>query len=490
MNFLPKGSGTRPRVACEIAPEGVVAARSAEAGGAISGVARIPLAPGAVNPGLKPGNIVDRTAVVTALRRALEGIGGRPNGRGGDVSLIIPDSAVRVLLLDFDALPGKLSEALPIVRFRLKKLLPFEADDAMITYQAQSQSRMGVRVLAVAIPRDVLAEYETAAREAGFEPGVVLPSTLAALPAVADDEPALLVNAGIHGLTTAILRGGQLLLHRSVDLHGGAATLAPADLPAGSFKSAGSFESSATLPLVDLEDSAGEWSAQQPLPEHGRNPYADRLADEAAVQGFDGVTGLPVSPAFSAEGRTGRAGAIARGIDQQKHSEPGSIFASPYAASPYGSPTLDADLDSELHNAILIAPTSLGSLTDPAAAEQLQAIAAAALGDNGRPDPDARTPAWGRPATLSHELSQEIAHAVSVAAAYFEDTLSVMPRTVLSAGPMGAEALGSILQAHGVAQADDLRVRELVEASALAADAVTAAVPRSALAGVAGALRG
>jgi hypothetical protein len=86
--------------------------------------------------------------------------------------------------------------------------------------------------------------------------------------------------------------------------------------------------------------------------------------------------------------------------------------------------------------------------------------------------------------------SEEISHSVSVAAAYFEDVLSTPPRRILSAGPLGAEALTEILRAHGVAQTDDLRVKELVESSALGADVATASVSRSTLAGVLGAVRG
>ena len=218
MNLLPQASGTRPRVACEITAQGVVAGQSAVAGAPLAEVARAELAAGAVAPSLKPGNVVDRIAVIAAIARAVEGVGLRPNSRNGDITLIVPDAAVRVLLLDFDALSNKLTEALPIVRFRLKKLLPFDADDAMVTFQIMSNSKSGVRVLAAAVPRDVLNEYESAVREAGFEPGCVLPSTLAALSGLEDESTSLLVNANSLGVTTAIVRGGILLLHRSVDM--------------------------------------------------------------------------------------------------------------------------------------------------------------------------------------------------------------------------------------------------------------------------------
>ena len=135
MNLLPQPSGNRPRLACEISPQGVVAARAETATSPLSAVARVALKPGALAPGLKAGNVVDRVAVSAAIRKALEDVGVRSNARGSDLTVVIPDAAVRVLLLDFDVLPNKLSEALPIVRFRLKKMLPFDADDAMLTYQ-------------------------------------------------------------------------------------------------------------------------------------------------------------------------------------------------------------------------------------------------------------------------------------------------------------------------------------------------------------------
>jgi type IV pilus assembly protein PilM len=75
---------------------------------------------------------------------------------------------------------------------------------------------------------------------------------------------------------------------------------------------------------------------------------------------------------------------------------------------------------------------------------------------------------------------------VSVAAAYFEDTLQIAPETVLSAGTLGAETLSAMMDEGGLA---GLRVREMVDAGMLEAGASTATVPRCWLAGVRGALR-
>src|ERR1035441_3739654 len=118
MEFLPRSLGTRPRLACEVRADGVVAARAEDATAVLQAVARVPLAEGIVLPqfhpddavaenGAGPGSVagvretVGRGALVGAVRTALEQVG----QRGRDVTLVVPDAAVRVLLLDFDALP-------------------------------------------------------------------------------------------------------------------------------------------------------------------------------------------------------------------------------------------------------------------------------------------------------------------------------------------------------------------------------------------------
>jgi type IV pilus assembly protein PilM len=55
-------------------------------------------------------------------------------------------------------------------------------------------------------------------RQAGYEPGVVLPTSLAALAAVDSAEPVLATNLGVRTLTTCITNGQDLLLYRTLNL--------------------------------------------------------------------------------------------------------------------------------------------------------------------------------------------------------------------------------------------------------------------------------
>jgi type IV pilus assembly protein PilM len=200
-------------VACEIRPEGVVAARPGKRRDEIA-VAFAPMREGALIPGLKVPNLVDSHAVRSALESALGDIG----VRSGAVTVVVPDAAARVLLLDFDTLPAKRQEALPVVRFRLRKMVPFDVEGAAVSYQVMAEKKGQLNVLVTVMPGDVLAEYESAVRDAGYEPGAVLPSTLAAAAAVADSGATLMVNHTGASVTTAVTQDEEMLLHRSIDL--------------------------------------------------------------------------------------------------------------------------------------------------------------------------------------------------------------------------------------------------------------------------------
>jgi type IV pilus assembly protein PilM len=235
--LLFPGMNLRPALACEISPYGVLAARQDATEGLLTQFA--PLAEGAVLPGLHGANLVDRAAVVAGVKTAVQAVAERARGMGKAVgrtpsgrralTLIVPDAAVRVLLLDFDTLPSGRQEALAVLRFRLRRLVPFETEDAAVSWQTMGSGTEGVRVLVIAMPRAVLLDYEGAVREAGFVPGVVLPSTLAAMPLVGA-EPAVVINRNGGTLTTAILRGQELLLHRALQL-GGEEPAQAADAP-------------------------------------------------------------------------------------------------------------------------------------------------------------------------------------------------------------------------------------------------------------------
>jgi type IV pilus assembly protein PilM len=202
-------SNARPPAAVELSSQGAVAAV-----GAPPTYGHAALAAGALKPGVAEANILAPEAVAAALRQALDAV--NPPKRA--VTLVVPDMAVRVFVLDFDTLPTKSAEALSILRFRLRKTVPFDVEHASIGYQVLTRSRSDCRVLAAVIPGPVLAEYEAAVRSAGYEPGAVIPATLAALENLSSDEPVLLANLSPETLTMTIVQGDDLQLYRILEL--------------------------------------------------------------------------------------------------------------------------------------------------------------------------------------------------------------------------------------------------------------------------------
>ncbi len=212
----------RPPAAIEIAPEGVLAAARPAARGRRGAsepaqgnvYAYVPLSPGAIVPSIEEPNLRASESVIAAIRSALDEISPRTRA----VTVVLPDTLVRVFVLDFDSLPAKPSEAIPVVRFRLRKMVPFEVEHAGVSYQVLSQNASEWKVLAAVVPGPILAEYEAAVRSAGYEPGAVLSSSLAALESFESMEAVMAANLSAHSITTTIATGQELLLYRTLDL--------------------------------------------------------------------------------------------------------------------------------------------------------------------------------------------------------------------------------------------------------------------------------
>ena len=208
-----------PHIACEVTPDGVGAARAQD--GAIGAAHHCNLPAGTVTPALTSQNVQNARALSDAIAQALSAVG----GRGQEVIAVLPDSAVRMTLLDFDSLPDRRSEAEATVRFRLRKSLPFDIDKAALSFDAQ-QTPKGLRVAASIVLQSVLEEYESAFRAAGSSPGVVMPSSVGALGAVEDPRPTMLLKVCRDSTAVAVANEGQLLLFRILEGAGNTALTA------------------------------------------------------------------------------------------------------------------------------------------------------------------------------------------------------------------------------------------------------------------------
>jgi type IV pilus assembly protein PilM len=143
-----------------------------------------------------------------------------PNGhRKRRAALILPDYCARVAVLDFDAFPTDPHEQLALLRFRMKKSVPFDVDSAVVSFVQQPRRQDAkVEVLTAVISSEIVGQYEAPFRAAGFHPGLITTSSLAALNLVAPDGITLLVKLSGHILSVLVLDGSTLKLVRCVQM--------------------------------------------------------------------------------------------------------------------------------------------------------------------------------------------------------------------------------------------------------------------------------
>ncbi len=213
----------RPPAAVEISPEGVLAAArpAARSRRARSEPARTMSTPSFPSP---PARSFPASRSPTSARRKPSLLPSAPRStKSRPARAPLPSSCptllVRVFVLDFDSLPAKPAEAISVLRFRLRKMVPFRCGACRRQLSGPSaEPRPSAKVLAAVIPGPILAEYESAVRAAGYEPGAVLPSSLAALESLDSMEAIMAANLSAHAITTTITNGQELLLYRTLDL--------------------------------------------------------------------------------------------------------------------------------------------------------------------------------------------------------------------------------------------------------------------------------
>jgi type IV pilus assembly protein PilM len=202
-----------PPLAIEITPERVAAARYGRTG-AVDGYAVEALPPRAIVASAVESNIGNAAAVKLAVSNVCV----RLRAKEEDVALILPDPVIRVFVQHFDEFPRSAQEAEPMLRWKLKKSVPFEVDETLISYMRQSPREEGVDIVTALARLRIVREYEALAEAAGLYPGVVLSSSLAAITLLDDHRPTLLARVSTNSLTTVIVREGVLCGYRCTEL--------------------------------------------------------------------------------------------------------------------------------------------------------------------------------------------------------------------------------------------------------------------------------
>jgi len=209
-----------PELVFEVSAQGIAWARTREPRAEWA-----PLAPGVVEVSPLESNIRQPEAFAAAVR-AVAG-NGEARGRRRRAALILPDYCARVAVLDFDSFPAAPEEQQQLVRFRVKRAVPFDIDNAVVACypQPRQDGTKRVDVVTAVVNMDVASHYETPFRAAGLHCGFVTLSALAALalePAedLSGANPRVFVKLSGDALAVSLIDGGALRLFRCVRIGG------------------------------------------------------------------------------------------------------------------------------------------------------------------------------------------------------------------------------------------------------------------------------
>jgi type IV pilus assembly protein PilM len=196
-----------PEFVFEVAADGIAVSRTRPP----TSIQHVPLAPGVIAPSPVKENILDPAAFADAVRKLTPPSTSR---RKRGAALILPDNCVRIAVLDFDSLPDKEEERRPLINFRLRKSVPFDIDEAALSYFPQA----GKKVIVALAPSEIVAHYETAFRAAALNPGLVTVSALAMLDLLPVTGSIVLAHHSPGALTVIALSNGVVTIARTLEM--------------------------------------------------------------------------------------------------------------------------------------------------------------------------------------------------------------------------------------------------------------------------------
>ena len=203
----------------EFRPGEIVIARFDEGGrGEMDLCLRAPIPPGVVDFSMLRPNLIEPEALAAFIQKLFDEAG----VKGGRIGLTLPDMLARISVVELPGAPRSSTEAKKLLRFRVKKSLPFDADEARLSYQAVPGSPS---FLTGIMHEEVPAQYERLFADLGFHVGVIETSSLSLLklwePVVAEtlspEQDYFFLNLEETYFTVSLVRNrSRLVLVRTV----------------------------------------------------------------------------------------------------------------------------------------------------------------------------------------------------------------------------------------------------------------------------------
>jgi type IV pilus assembly protein PilM len=170
---------------------------------------------------LKEPNVLNPEAFVGKIREAYLLL----LTKAKRVSLSLPDSAGRVVLLDLETRFKSKDEGADIIRWKLKKSFPYEIQEAHLDYQVIQEKETGeISTLVSLMAKQVVNQYEELLLEAGLQPNKIdltsfnLYRLYAKRFDLAEDYAFLISSGGMLGVM--LFSAGALSFYRTKEIPG------------------------------------------------------------------------------------------------------------------------------------------------------------------------------------------------------------------------------------------------------------------------------
>ena len=138
-----------------------------------------PLPEGCLSYRMLEPNILDRPALAQTIENVLLRSGAAGSKR---LALTLPDYLSRISVVELSEAPRSTAETVDLLKFSLRKSLPFDVDDARLAFERLPKTASGQPAyLTGAMQESVVSQYEDFLTEMGFHVGLVLPASVSLL---------------------------------------------------------------------------------------------------------------------------------------------------------------------------------------------------------------------------------------------------------------------------------------------------------------------
>ena len=174
---------------------------------------------GLVNPSLTRPIIASTSDLMNVLKSAFA----KAEIKTNKISLAIPDACAKVTVHYFDSFPSNESEKIQLLKWKLKKTVPFNVDDSHLSYLEQKTDDGKHVIVTANIYKEVLAQLEGLFDSLGIQVGYITLACFAAfellvrLDAEVPQKSVLFLRVRPSDVSSLIVQRGAVVFFRHVD---------------------------------------------------------------------------------------------------------------------------------------------------------------------------------------------------------------------------------------------------------------------------------